>query len=150
MKSIAPLLCTLAVALLPATAAAHELEATVTLASPAVIIRAAYGGTEPVAFAKVKVFSPASGSAEFQTGLTDRRGTFAFVPEISGEWRVSLDDEEGHRREISVTVPSPFQSTATAAAATSASSRFERALLGLALMFGATGLLYGVKSRRRS
>ena len=130
----------------PAPGVAHELEAVVTLAAPAVIIRAVYGGTEAVQFAKVQVYAPSSGTQEFQTGMTDRRGSFSFVPDGPGSWRVVLDDEEGHRREVEVTVPAPFESRTTAPAVRG--SRVERALLGVALMLGATGFLYGFKARR--
>ena len=135
--------------LLPVAMAAHELEVTVSFAAPAVILRAAYGGSEPVPFAKVQVFAPSAAAVEFQTGHTDKRGAFSFVPEGPGAWRVIVDDEEGHRREVAVTVPDPFQATSGPSPANSASSRLERALFGLALMFGGTGFLYGVTARRR-
>jgi nickel transport protein len=129
-----------------AVAGAHDLEATVSLAPPAVVIRAVYGGSEPVPFAKVQVFGPSAPAQEFQTGLTDRRGYFSFVPEGAGAWKVIVDDEEGHRREISVTVPEPFKAKSDSAPASN--SRLERALLGIALIIGATGFLYGFKARR--
>jgi nickel transport protein len=125
---------------------AHELEATASFAPPAVVIRAAYGGSEPLAFAKVQVFAPSSPSQEFQTGVTDRRGYFSFLPDGPGAWRVVVDDEEGHRREVPVTVPQRFP--ANSGAGFYSTSRLERALLGLALIFGATGFLYGFKARR--
>lgn len=127
---------------------AHELEAEVTFAAPAVVIRAAYGGSDPVAFVKVQVFSPTSPSQEFQTGLTDRRGYFSFVPAAPGSWRVIIDDEQGHRRDISVTVPRSFGKNERAAAVSP--SRLERALTGIAFIVGATGFLYGFKARRNS
>ncbi|MBL8228147.1 MAG: hypothetical protein JNL98_06705 [Bryobacterales bacterium] len=136
-----------AILLVPCFSVAHDLDATVTLAAPSVIVRAVYGGTEPVAFAKVQVFSPSQSEQEYQTGMTDRRGYFSFVPEGGGTWRVVLDDEEGHRKEIAITVPEPFQSTSAVTAAGSA-PRWERALLGVALIFGATGLIYGYKAHR--
>ncbi|MBL8221236.1 MAG: hypothetical protein JNL62_18530 [Bryobacterales bacterium] len=135
--------------LLPALAAAHDIEAVVQLAAPAVIVKAAYAGSQPVAFAKVQVFAPGSQTAEFQTGLTDKRGYFSFVPESSGEWRIVFDDEEGHRREVPVAVPDRFaQGSATAASAPV--SRFERALAGIAMILGATGIWYGIKARKPS
>jgi nickel transport protein len=132
--------------LVQALGVAHELEAVVTLAAPAVIVRAAYGGSEPVPFAKVQVFSPASVAQEFQTGVTDRKGNFSFVPDVPGVWRVVVDDEEGHRREVEAKVPAPFEGAASVPAAQG--SRLERALLGVALLLGATGFLYGYKARR--
>jgi nickel transport protein len=133
--------------IVPVVCSAHDLEAVVTLAAPAVIVRAAYGGSEPVQFAKVQVFAPAA-TQEFQTGVTDRRGCFSFVPDGPGAWRVMVDDEEGHKREIEVKVPSPFEGVAHTPA--EPGSRVERALLGVALMVGATGFLYGFKARRES
>jgi len=134
--------------LLPALLAAHDLTSTVTLAAPAVIVRSVYGGSEPVAFAKVQVFAPGAGPTQHQAGSTDRRGMFSFVPDGPGVWRVVVDDEEGHRADSAVDVPSNF--TAAAATVSTQPSRLERALLGLALMIGATGFLYGFKARKRS
>ena len=128
---------------------AHELDATVSFAAPAVIVRAAYGGSEPVPFAKVQIFAPSSPSAEFQTGVTDKRGYFSFVPEGPGTWRVVVDDEEGHRREVAVAVPDPCQGNAGPSTNGSTAGRFERALFGVALIFGGTGFLYGFTARRR-
>jgi nickel transport protein len=132
--------------LLIANLAAHELEATVTLAAPAVVIRAAYAGSEPVPFAKVQVLTPSSPAQEFQAGVTDRRGYFSFVPDGPGAWRVVIDDEEGHRREVAVTVPDPFHASVSATGRST--SRLERAVLGLAIIIGATGFVYGFKVRR--
>lgn len=129
-------------------AVAHELDLETTLAPPAAIVRAAYGGATPVAFAKVQVFAPGSEAGEFQTGMTDRRGYFSFVPEQAGEWRVVVDDEEGHRREIKVTIPAAYGETT--ARGKGEMARWERAVLGVAMLFGATGFLYGFKARRRA
>jgi nickel transport protein len=134
--------------LLAPNLAAHELEATVSLAAPAVVIRAAYGGSEAVPYAKVQVFTPSSPSQEFQAGVTDRRGYFSFVPDGPGAWHVVIDDEEGHRREVPVTVPDPFHSSVSATG--TSMSRLERVVLGLAVIIGATGFLYGFKARRTS
>jgi nickel transport protein len=140
-------ICLVGVALLPSITSAHELELTVTLAAPAAIVRAAYGGSEPVPFAKVEVFAPGADRQQFLLGTTDKRGYFSFVPESGGNWRVVVDDEEGHRREAAVTIPDPFQSNAQTVI--QHPQRLERVLLGLSLIFGLTGFLYGFKARRR-
>lgn len=125
---------------------AHDIEAAVQMAAPAVIVKVSYAGTEPVAFAKVQVYSPGGGTTEFQTGLTDKRGYFSFVPDGAGDWRLVVDDEEGHRREVPVAVS---EGTAAGVAAAPAQvSRFERALVGIALILGATGVWYGWKVRK--
>lgn len=126
---------------------AHDLEARVTQTARVVVVRATYGGSQPVAFAKVQVFHPKQVGREYQTGLTDQRGYFSFVPESPGSWRVVIDDEEGHRKEIEVAVAETFASQ-PAVEASGGPARWERALVGLALIFGATGILYGYKARR--
>jgi len=136
-------------ALVSGAASGHDLEAAIRFAAPAVVLEATYAGTTPVPFAKVQVFAPTSESPEFQTGLTDKLGRFSFVPDGPGKWRVIVDDEEGHRREVIVEVPDPFNATSPTAAATQV-TRWERALTGVALIFGATGILYGLKARRSS
>jgi nickel transport protein len=123
---------------------AHELNLSTTLAAPAVVLRASFAGGPAVAHAKVQVFSPASPSAEFHAGTTDARGYFSFVPDGAGAWRLVVDDQEGHRRELRVDVPESFDTAAAAASP----SRWERTLAGLALIVGATGFLYGWRSRR--
>jgi nickel transport protein len=140
--------CVLLAGLLPSVARSHDLDASVTLVAPAVVIRAAYGGSDPVPFAKVQIFSPFSSEEEFQTAVTDRRGYFSFVPAGPGSWRVVIDDEEGHRRDIQVIIPQNFGSTSASPSAST--SRLERALMGISLIFGATGFLYGFKARRSS
>lgn len=137
-----------ALAFLAPALAAHDLDAAITLAAPAVVIRASYGGSEPVVFANVRVFAPDSPAAEFQTAVTDRRGAFSFVPNSGGDWRVIVDDDEGHRRELTISVPWPFESNG--APPSPPASRLERALLGISLLIGATGFLYGIKARRNS
>jgi nickel transport protein len=133
--------------LLAAALHAHELEVTVTLHPPAAVARAAYGGSEPAAFASYQVFAPGAPSSEFQNGRTDKRGYLSVIPDGPGVWRIVVDDEEGHRREAEFTVPDPF--TGSPASAPAAPNRAERALLGLSLIAAATGVLYGLKSRAR-
>jgi nickel transport protein len=124
----------------------HELEIRTQLAAPAVIVHATYAGTEPVPFARIQIFSPAEPNKEFQAANTDKRGYFSFVPEGAGSWKVVIDDELGHRKEVAIAVPDPFKSGA--GESSNVGSRLERALLGLALIFGVTGVWYGYKSRR--
>jgi len=138
-------------AALGAAAFAHELDVVPSIAAPAVVLRCTYAGRDPVSFAAVQVYAPASSQAEFQTGRTDRHGVFSFVPDEPGSWRVVVDDEEGHRRDVSVTVPSNLAASGVAAPPQGPPvARWERAITGLALMAGATGVLYGFKARRGS
>lgn len=124
---------------------AHELDVAVQLSAPAAILHATYANSDPASFAKIQVFTPAK--QEFQAGNTDRRGYFGFVPEGPGEWHVIVDDEMGHRKDVAITVPDPF-TNGTPTPASPAGNRLERALLGIALLIGATGFWYGFKARR--
>ncbi len=129
-------------------AQAHELDVMVRMAPPAVVLRAVYGGTEPVPFAKVRVFAAGEPRAEYQMGFTDRNGAFSFVPDAGGPWRVVIDDETGHRREVAVSVPPRFTDGGATGSVGVGASRLERALLGVALLVGITGFWYGWKARR--
>lgn len=140
LRLVPVLLCTPAVH-------AHDLSFHTELAPPAAIVRALYGGGEPVAFVKVTVFSPSSPAQPHQTGFTDAQGYFAFRPSAPGGWRVEIDDEMGHRVETTVRIPDPFTS-ATPPPAPAGPSRFERALLGIGLITGVSGFLYGLRARR--
>jgi nickel transport protein len=127
---------------------AHDLVGVVQFAPPAVVVRAAYAGTEPVPFAKVQVHSPKSPQADHQAGAADVNGYFSFVPDVPGSWRLTLDDEMGHRTDVKIDVPQGFGQSVAAPPAASA-SRTERALTGVAFLAGLTGLLYGYRSRKR-
>jgi nickel transport protein len=135
------------VLLLAVDASAHDLALRVEQSEPTVIVYAAYGGSEPVTDADVSIFSPANPDSPFQTGLTDIRGIFAFVPSDAGEWRVVLDDGYGHRAERMIAVD---WQAATDRPATGERSTFDKAVLGLSLIFGWTGVLLWVQSRRRT
>ena len=130
------------------SAFAHELSVTTRVAGPSVILCATYAGSDPVPFAKVQVYAPTALPAkEFQAANTDRRGCFSFVPDGVGLWRVIVDDELGHRREVSVDITAlasqPVESQGNP-------SRIERALLGISLLIGLTGFWYGYQANRRS
>jgi nickel transport protein len=126
------------------TAAAHGLEVAVESAGRAVIVRAAYSAAEPCGYAAVLVYSPAGGKTEFQNGRTDANGRFSFVPDQPGAWRFVVDDEIGHRKEISI----PARAPAGPAAGSESLPSWQKALTGGSLLAGLTGLLYGWTSRR--
>ncbi|MCL2310295.1 MAG: hypothetical protein FWC42_08515 [Proteobacteria bacterium] len=69
---------------------------------PAEAVRFFYIGGDPMAYAAIKVFSPADGKAEYQEGFADAEGRFAFVPDVAGDWRVVASDGMGHRAEAVV------------------------------------------------
>ncbi|MCX6594762.1 MAG: hypothetical protein NTV70_00155 [Acidobacteria bacterium] len=124
------------------TASAHDLVLTAERTGAAVVIRAAYAGTEPCPFAPTEVFSPAGPKTEHQNGRTDRTGRFAFLPDQPGTWRVVVDDELGHRVEIQVPVTEGANLPLGGAQPV-----WQKALTGAALILGLTGGWYGWKRR---
>ena len=140
VRLLLPLLCALALQ-------AHDLSLQIELVPPVVMVRAVYGGGEPVAYSRVYISSSAEPDKMHQTGLTDALGYFAFRPASPGAWLIAVDDEMGHRQETTIQVPDPF-TAASSAPAPAAPSRFERALLGIGLIVGVSGFLYGLRARR--
>ena len=70
-------------------------------------VEATYDDGSPMAFCDVSVFSPGEPASEYQTGITDPRGRFAFVPDTNGVWKVTVDDSMGHMVIAEVFVGSP-------------------------------------------
>ena len=86
-------------ALLTGALYAHDIDFSVEKTPNAVSVRFGYGPEDPARNAPVRVFSPADAANPFQTGATDQRGLFVFAPDRPGEWRVIVDDSEGHRED---------------------------------------------------
>jgi nickel transport protein len=122
-------------AVLAAGAWAHDLEALADTAGRAVVVRALYAGTEPVPFVQVQVYSPAKPDAEFQSGRADARGWFAFVPDRDGAWRVVVDDETGHRKELQLTVVAGQVSGSGGGV-----PAWQKAVTGVSILVGFTGI----------
>lgn len=55
-----------------------------------------YTGGDPMQYAEVTIFSPGNNRLDYQNGWTDKEGRFAFCPEISGIWRMEVNDGMGH------------------------------------------------------
>jgi len=105
-------------------------------------VRALYDTGEPMSYAKVTVSAPES-RYTFQSGRTDRNGRFRFAPDQEGVWRIVVDDEMGHRLEMEVPVgedllPGRYRSEGQAGG--SSLGRYERALMGLSIIFGLFGV----------
>ncbi len=115
---------------------AHDLSVGQRSEGATVVLSAVYGGTEPAAFCQVSVRSPNKSGAEFQTGRTDVRGRFAFVPDSPGEWSVVVDDEMGHRLELQVR----WNGSGAGAPDSAAQPIWQKALTGASLLLGLTGL----------
>jgi nickel transport protein len=140
-------------ALLACTLCAHDIDFAVETAPNAVSVRFGYGPEDPARNAAVRVFSPADPANPFQTGATDQRGLFVFAPDRPGEWRVIVDDSEGHREEAKVTVAGDGTVTLPHSHSHghdhSHSGRATTWLTGVSALLGITGITLWWSGRRR-
>jgi nickel transport protein len=110
-------------------------------------VEAVYHGGEPMAFCDVSVFRPGGEEAPYQTGSTDPRGRFAFVPDTTGTWKVTVDDGMGHSATAEVLVgPEGIRTEGGGRAP----DRIRGIIVGISVIFGFFGLfsfLYGKRRR---
>ena len=133
----------------PAGADAHGVSGEVFTGGTSVNAR--YSDGTPMSYARVKIAAP-DGGPTFQSGRTDRNGRFCFYPDGPGHWVVVVDDEMGHRLEVSVPVGENLAVSTTAADAGGGKSPapgWMGAVAGIGVIFGLTGLLMSVKRRRK-
>jgi nickel transport protein len=170
------IISTLFVLLFINLAMAHSIRVDMTLKSPAVTIYAGFSKTKPIANAKVEIYAPEA-ETHYQTGKTDINGNFAFLPNTFGEWKIKIDDEMGHARTTSISIPKEFFNTVDiehdsenksiskvvqieteeeiethhhhSHTAITEIPLLYKAIFGLALIFGITGILYGYKANQK-
>jgi len=152
---------------------AHGITVQTEINPPFVIVKAHFSPTSPIVNGSVEVFAPEATTA-FQKGRTDTKGHFVFSPDKTGEWKVIIDDERGHKRTAVLLIEENFFSNNTEKAETFINadndtlcahaeannhhhhhSHLEdipmiyKIVFGLALIFGITGIFYGIKSRKK-
>jgi nickel transport protein len=151
------LLASLVLCLLPTMA--HDLQTIVRMEGRFVVLEASYEGEEEASFISVSVHAPNAGpnADAFQKGRTDLRGHFTFAPDRPGEWKITVDDEMGHRATQPVMVSDAALSGEMSAASSSSPaavpggrSTSDKVIVGLSVLFGASGLLMAFLTRRRN
>ena len=115
-----------------------------------------YSTGEAMAYREARVYSPDNVRAAFQAGRTDEYGRISFVPAVSGEWRVEVRDEEGHRAEAVVTVAADSDEDAKGNDATvfgvsmpEGRELFLRALLGVSLIFNIAAFVVTTQAKKK-
>ncbi len=110
-------------------------------------IQAFYDDGNPLAYVDVTVFPPADAKTEFQSGISDKNGVFMFKPDMDGTWTIVFDDGLGHglKEEIDIR-----DSQAVEQAPSGVIPRWQKVLVGVSLIFGITGFLYGVTIKRQT
>ncbi len=96
-----------------------------------------YSTGEAMSYREAKVFSPNDEKFAYQSGRTDEKGRFAFVPDSPGKWRVIVRDEEGHQCTAEIDIDAQNESAKTTQQSTIINSTeiFIRSLLGVSLIF---------------
>ena len=117
--------------------------------SRTVCIRVSYDDSEPMSYAKVKVFGPGDGTIEHQNGRTDKNGRFAFVPDAPGVWRVEAGDGMGHgiQAQVDFSAGPPAGDPPPGPPGAQRPS-LDKALAGLSVLFFLSGVLFWWKGRR--
>ncbi len=130
----------------PGMAGAHGVFHQVTR-SEAVLVTAEYDDGDPMSYAEVKIHPPGDGKIAHQTGRTDRNGCFAFVPDVQGQWRVTIDGGMGHVVEAVVTVDEAFHVRREDGDRRNF-PKWQGIAVGLGIIFGLCGIIYGQWMRK--
>ena len=110
-------------------------------------IKATYSDETPMAYCDVEIFAPDAADTEYQTGITDRNGCFAFVPDTSGVWQVKVDDGMGHLVTAEISVDSlRAESTGTR----HGRDRVSSLIVGISVIFGLFGVFALFRNARRT
>ncbi len=104
-------------------------------------IRAIYDGGEAMRYAKVTISAPDSKTV-FQTGRTDRNGRFCFFPDTGGIWKIVVEDEIGHRLEMTVNADQNQRQPDPSASSEKSQplNKMSKAFLGISIMSLMTSL----------
>jgi nickel transport protein len=115
-----------------------------------IVVSAMYDTGEAMDYARVTISAPGA-NLKFQSGRTDRNGRFCFFPDVNGNWKVVVDDEMGHRLEVNVPVDEAMALRANpenANARPNFLTRWEKAVMGVSIIFGMSGILFWLKARK--
>jgi hypothetical protein len=85
----------------------HGLTLKVEKMPPFVMVTSLYHGGSIITDAEVKVFFN-DPKTEFQRGVVDKKGKFAFIPDREGSWFVRVDDGMGHRKTAEIALDTGF------------------------------------------
>jgi len=109
----------------------------------------AYSDGELMSYCEAKIYSPSDNKIAFQTMRTDELGRAAFTPNQTGEWRVIVNDNQGHRAEAKINIENLENlnnlNNLNLNSQASAQEIYIRALLGVSLLFNIALL---IKRRR--
>lgn len=104
----------------------------------AVALEFIYSTGEAMSYREARVFSPNDEKFAYQSGRTDEKGRFAFVPDTPGKWRVIVRDEEGHQCTAEIVISDKGEGVSESeiqSAVINSTEILIRSLLGVSLIF---------------
>lgn len=149
---------------------AHGIHIDYSFKYPSVSLNIYFSKTSPVVDAEVSIFPPGSEELYF-SGKTDKDGNFEFNPDVPGDWTVKVDDGMGHRKTVVINIEDfsdEWVSETVHAEEEDVHSHDHtiihdhdhenehfhiplvfKIIFGLSLIFGITGVWYGLKCRKK-
>ncbi len=123
-----------------------------TVSGKGILIEAEYDDGEPMSYASIEIFDSQE-KLPFQSGRTDRNGRFLFYPDEIGVWKIVVKDGMGHRLVLKansdkILNPKTTNEQQTKEISEKALSRHEKALMGISIIFGISGVFFWWKGRR--
>ena len=112
-----------------------------------------YSTGEKMSYCEAKIFSHKDSKFAAQTSRTDEQGRISFIPDSIGEWRVIVNDGQGHQCEAKINVTEEFLKNNISIEQNHENDSpagfelFIRALLGVSLIFNAALM---IKFRKNS
>lgn len=107
-----------------------------------------YDSGDPVSEADVQIFSPEDKKLIFQQLSTDKNGRFLFSPDKTGKWKVIVNDGMGHGLITDISIEN-LQTKKISDMEHPVSSRFQKILIGISIIFGLTGILFFISAKKR-
>ncbi|MDR2094952.1 MAG: hypothetical protein LBP76_05465 [Treponema sp.] len=141
--------------LFPAILAAHGVEVSVATGTTGLgteSVRFMYSTGEEMSFALVRVYPPSKPDTEIVQSITDRNGYYSFVPDEEGEWRITAEDDMGHKGEITLTAAgggnAGVENAVSAGSASGGTPLALRVILGLSLILNIFAVYSFILGRR--
>ena len=110
----------------------------------AVVVTVGYDTGEAMRYAAVTIFSPRDDTVEFQNGRTDANGSFAFVPDMPGEWKIIVNDGIGHGLVTTFLVDASMNVEIKQGKF----ARLKKLMAGIGMLLGVTGLISYLRARK--
>ena len=117
-----------------------------------ILVEAEYYDGEPMSYAEVEVLNLEE-KLPFQTGRTDRNGRFLFFPDKPAAWKIAVNDGMGHRLVLKTSIDKSIAHNkmdvqTDKSADVSSLSRYEKALMGISIIFGISGFFFWWRGRK--